>query len=69
MEFLLGGDLPISRVGFGAADIVGPFAWVLRLTSTVEVRAVLDAGITYIDTADAHGPQLAEQLIRDTLSP
>ncbi|WP_394553572.1 aldo/keto reductase [Agromyces sp. MMS24-JH15] len=69
---MLGGDLPIGRVGFGAADIVGHKAWGPAPDPEASgslLRAVLDAGINYIDVADAHGPHYAEQLIRDTLKP
>jgi pyridoxine 4-dehydrogenase len=70
--FLLGGNLPISRIGFGAAGVVGPHAWghaADRDAVENSLRAAIESGVNYIDTADAHGPQLAERVIRETLSP
>src|SRR5207244_11015444 len=33
------------------------------------LRRVVEAGVTFIDTADAYGPHTNEALIRDALSP
>jgi pyridoxine 4-dehydrogenase len=70
--FLLGGDLEVDRLGFGAMRITGDGIWgepadpagcrqLLR-------RAVQD-GVTLIDTADSYGPDVSENLIAEALSP
>ena len=70
--FLIGGDLPVHRLGYGTMRLVGDGAWgepgdpeecgrVLR-------RAV-ELGVTLIDTADAYGPEIAERLIGEALAP
>ena len=33
------------------------------------LRAVVDLGITHIDTADFHGPAVTNEIIREALSP
>jgi len=70
--FLLGGDLPVHRLGFGAMRITGEGIWgppgdhenALRvLTRAVEL------GVDFIDTADSYGPYVSEDLIREALHP
>jgi aryl-alcohol dehydrogenase-like predicted oxidoreductase len=70
--FLIGGDLPVHRLGYGTMRLVGEGAWG-EPADPAEARRVLrravELGITLIDTADAYGPEIAEQLIGDTLAP
>jgi aryl-alcohol dehydrogenase-like predicted oxidoreductase len=70
--FLIGGDLSVHRLGFGAMRITGPGIWGPP-TNPHEARAVLrralDLGINFIDTADAYGPEVSENLIAETLHP
>jgi pyridoxine 4-dehydrogenase len=70
--FLIGGDLPVHRLGFGTMRLVGDGAWG-DPADPAEVRRVLrravELGVTLIDTADAYGPEIAEQMIADTLYP
>jgi len=70
--FLLGGDLPVHRLGYGTMRLVGDGAWG-EPADAVEAKRVLrraiDLGITLIDTADAYGPEIAERLIGETLAP
>jgi pyridoxine 4-dehydrogenase len=70
--FLIGGDLPVHRLGYGTMRLVGHGAWG-EPADPAEARRVLrravDLGITLIDTADAYGPEIAEHLIGDTLAP
>ncbi|MGH3874438.1 MAG: aldo/keto reductase [Pseudonocardiaceae bacterium] len=69
---LLGGDLPVRRLGFGALHITGSGAWgdppdpdaVKAL-----LRRVLELGVNLIDTADSYGPEVSELLIADALHP
>ena len=70
--FLIGGDLPVHRLGYGTMRLVGEGAWG-EPADPAEARRVLrravELGVTLIDTADAYGPEIAEQLIGDTLYP
>jgi len=70
--FLLGGDLAVYRLGFGAMRLTGPGIWGPPADKT-EARAVLkralDLGINLIDTADSYGPEVSESLIAEALYP
>ena len=70
--FLLGGDLPVNRMGYGTMRLVGEGAWG-EPADEAEARRVLrravDLGVNLIDTADAYGPEIAERLIGETLAP
>jgi pyridoxine 4-dehydrogenase len=70
--FLLGGDLPVNRMGYGTMRLVGDGAWG-EPADEAEARHVLrravDLGVNLIDTADAYGPEIAERLIGETLAP
>jgi aryl-alcohol dehydrogenase-like predicted oxidoreductase len=71
-RFLIGGDMPVDRLGYGTMRIVGDGAWG-EPADPAEAKRVLrravDLGVTLIDTADAYGPEIAERLIGDTLAP
>jgi pyridoxine 4-dehydrogenase len=70
--FDLGGDLPVRRLGFGAMQITGPAAWGEpkdRGASIRVLRHAVDAGVNLIDTAEAYGPFVSEELIREALYP
>ncbi len=70
--FLIGGDLPVHRLGFGAMRITGPGVWgppkdgaeALRV-----LRRLIDLGVDLIDTADSYGPYISEDLIAEALYP
>jgi aryl-alcohol dehydrogenase-like predicted oxidoreductase len=70
--FLIGGDLPVHRLGYGTMRLVGDGAWG-EPADQAEARRVLrravELGITLIDTADAYGPEIAERLIAEALYP
>ena len=71
-EFLLGGDLPVNRLGFGAMRITGAGVWG-EPKDSAEARRVLrktiELGINLIDTADSYGPEVSERLIAEALHP
>ena len=71
-RFLIGGDLPVHRLGYGTMRLVGEGAWG-EPANPAEARRVLrravELGITLIDTADAYGPEIAERLIAEALYP
>jgi aryl-alcohol dehydrogenase-like predicted oxidoreductase len=70
--FSIGGQLPVTRLGFGAMRITGPGIWG-EPTDPGEVRRMLvrlpELGVTFIDTADSYGPSVSERLIREVLHP
>jgi aryl-alcohol dehydrogenase-like predicted oxidoreductase len=68
----LGGDLAVSRMGFGAMRLTGPSFWGEYPDHDGGVsllREAVEAGVSLIDTADAYGPHSNELLIRDALHP
>ena len=70
--FTIGGDLVVNRMGFGAMRITGPGIWG-EPKDPAEARRVLrravELGVNFIDTADAYGPEVSEQLIAESLAP
>jgi pyridoxine 4-dehydrogenase len=70
--FVLGGDLPVRRLGYGAMRITGPGIWgdpPDREAAKALLRRVLELGINLIDTADSYGPNVSEELIAEALHP
>src|SRR5262245_25274660 len=71
-EFLLGGKLPIHRLGFGAMRITGKGIWGEPHDHDEVVgvlRRAIELGINFIDTADSYGPEVSERLIAEALYP
>jgi aryl-alcohol dehydrogenase-like predicted oxidoreductase len=70
--FVIGGDRPVHRLGFGTMRLTGAGVWG-EPTNHAEAIAVLrravGLGITLIDTADSYGPEVAERLIAEALYP
>src|SRR5438045_5047959 len=70
--FLLGGDLLVNRLGFGAMRLTGQGIWGWppdRENAKKVLRRALDLGVNLIDTADAYGPETDELLIAEALHP
>jgi aryl-alcohol dehydrogenase-like predicted oxidoreductase len=68
----IGGDLRVGRIGFGAMQLTGKQVWGEypdRDGGIAVLRAAVDAGVAFIDTADVYGPHTNEVLIRDALHP
>ena len=68
----VGGDLTVNRMGFGAMRITGPGIWgdpPDKEQAKAALRRAVDLGVTFIDTADAYGPDVSELLIAETLHP
>jgi pyridoxine 4-dehydrogenase len=68
----IGGDLTVHRVGFGTLQLCGPNGWGQHAdpaNARAVLRAAVDAGIDLLDTADAYGPHVAEELIAEVLHP
>ena len=70
--FLLGGDLSVARLGFGAMRITGQGVWGEppdREKAKAVLRRAVELGVNLIDTADAYGPEVSESLIAEALHP
>jgi pyridoxine 4-dehydrogenase len=68
----LGGDLTVNRMGFGAMRITGRGVWGPppdKDNAIAAVRAAVDHGVNFIDTADSYGPDVSEELIAEALYP
>lgn len=71
-EFLIGGDLPVWRLGFGAMRITGKGVWGEPRDHDEAIRVLrraVELGVTFIDTADSYGPEVSERLIAKALHP
>jgi aryl-alcohol dehydrogenase-like predicted oxidoreductase len=71
-EFLIGNDLPVTRLGFGAMRITGAGIWgepARRAEAIKVLRRAVELGVNFIDTADSYGPEVSENLIAEALSP
>jgi|SRR5215211_2651374 len=70
--FAIGGDMEVTRLGFGAMRITGAGIWGPP-DDPVAARAVLrrlrSLGVDFIDTADSYGPYVSEDLICEVLHP
>jgi aryl-alcohol dehydrogenase-like predicted oxidoreductase len=70
--FKIGGDLAVHRLGFGAMRITGQGIWGPPKDQAEAIAVLRDLGglgIDFIDTADAYGPEVSENLIREALHP
>jgi pyridoxine 4-dehydrogenase len=70
--FVIGGDLTVNRLGYGAMRITGDGIW--GEPKDVEgarkvLRRAVELGVNFIDTADSYGPEVSERLIGETLAP
>ena len=68
----IGGDLTVNRLGFGAMRITGRGIWgepPSRDQAIATLRRVVELGVNFIDTADAYGPSVSEELIAEALHP
>lgn len=66
------GDQTVTRFGYGAMQLAGP--WVMGAPADHDaaiavLREAVEQGITHIDTSDAYGPRITNQLIREALHP
>ena len=71
-EFLIGNDLRVNRLGFGAMRITGKGIWgqpADRAEAVRVLRRAVELGINFIDTADSYGPNVSEEIIAEALFP
>jgi aryl-alcohol dehydrogenase-like predicted oxidoreductase len=59
---------PTTRIGFGAWAIGGTWGEVTLEDAKATLHAALDAGMTFIDTADVYGDGRSERIIREVLA-
>jgi pyridoxine 4-dehydrogenase len=62
--FMLGGELEVRRLGFGAMRIVND-----REEGARVLRRAIELGVTLIDTANIYGAGVSEEVIAEALHP
>jgi pyridoxine 4-dehydrogenase len=70
--FKIGGDLEVTRLGYGAMRITGGGIWGLprdRDAAIAVLKRLPELGVDFIDTADSYGPEDSENLIHGALHP
>lgn len=71
-QFTIGGDLTVNRLGFGAMRVTGEGIWgdpADPAAARATLKRLPELGVNLIDTADSYGPNVSEDLIRETLHP
>jgi pyridoxine 4-dehydrogenase len=66
---ILGGDLPVHRLGFGAMRLTGEPAFLDRSVAVAIARRAVELGVMFIDTADSYDLGDNEQLLAEALHP
>ncbi|MHA5054442.1 aldo/keto reductase [Streptomyces sp. SD15] len=70
--FRLGGDLEINRLGYGTMQLTGTGVWGEPKDRGEAVRVIkraVELGVNFFDTADAYGPEVTDNLLREALHP
>ena len=70
--FMIGGETPVTRLGFGAMRVTGQGIWgppADRDEAIRTLRRLPELGVDFIDTANSYGPDVSEELIREALHP
>jgi len=71
-QITIGGDLTVNRLGYGAMRLTGPGIWgppADRENAQHVLRSALELHVDFIDTADAYGPNVNEDIIAEALYP
>ena len=66
------GDITVNRLGFGAMRITGQGVWGEpddHDGAIAVLKRAVELGVNFIDTADAYGPEVSENLICEALYP
>jgi aryl-alcohol dehydrogenase-like predicted oxidoreductase len=66
------GDKPIKRIGFGAMQLAGPGVFGPPRDpdgARAVLRRAVELGVDHIDTAQYYGPDVVNDLIRESLHP
>jgi aryl-alcohol dehydrogenase-like predicted oxidoreductase len=70
--FKIGGEIEVTRLGFGAMRITGKGIWgppKNRDAAIAVLKRLPELGVNFIDTADSYGPEDSENLIHEALHP
>ena len=71
--FKIGGELAVTRLGFGAMRITGSeSSWGYPADRDAVIsllRELPELGVDFIDTAESYGPYVSEELIHQALHP
>lgn len=65
-------SLTVQRMGYGAMQLAGPHVFGPPRdaeAAAAVLREAIEIGIDHIDTSDAYGPRVTNQLLRSTLHP
>jgi pyridoxine 4-dehydrogenase len=71
-SFVIGGNLPVYRLGFGTMQLTGRGVWgepADHREAIAVLRRAVELGINLFDTADSYGPEVAERLMAEALHP
>jgi pyridoxine 4-dehydrogenase len=66
------GNKPVNRIGFGAMQLAGPGVFGPPRdpdAARAVLRRAIELGVDHIDTAQYYGPDVVNDLIRETLYP
>ena len=69
---MIGGELTVNRMGYGAMRITGKGIWGEPTDPEASKRVLkraVELGVNFIDTADSYGPEVSERLIGEALVP
>jgi pyridoxine 4-dehydrogenase len=69
---VIGSDLTVNRMGYGAMRITGPGIWgppADKAAALATLRRTVELDVNLIDTADSYGPHVSEELIAEALYP
>lgn len=69
---MLGGDLRVPRLGFGAMHLTGEGVWGPPRDPAAArgvLKRAVQLGVRFIDTADSYGPAVSEEIIAEALHP
>jgi aryl-alcohol dehydrogenase-like predicted oxidoreductase len=66
----LGQDLEVSAIGLGCMSMTGGYSYRPDRQEMISlVRAAVDRGVTFFDTAEIYGPHANEELVGEALAP
>jgi aryl-alcohol dehydrogenase-like predicted oxidoreductase len=71
-EFAIAPGLNVTRMGYGAMQLAGPGVFGPpkdRDEAVAVLRAVVERGITHIDTSDYYGPFVTNEILKEALHP
>lgn len=71
-DFSIGGKVNVHRLGFGAMRVTGKGVWGPprdKAEALATLKRVPELGVNFIDTADAYGPEVSENLLCEALHP